>query len=323
MVAFSVVREGRGVVSGTVGRIAEMAIREFEVLRKKHHHDWYCDGGRDLLKNMIRQKVSDGEGIRFVLPSFPCKSQNRDNTLGKSPDLGEELALGALHSLCDRISRDYEPGASIVLASDGRLYADLIGVPDGDVLSYRDSLLSMYSSMVSAAGGVQRIGWYSLDEAFPRVDGGDGKRAALIGAYPKDIGRIMGLVHSDEHYNRVYVGFKNMVISELSVDKARSRNSIDKEASRVARAMMERNFANADLIANRFPGAVRLSIKHHDTRTGKFGVNLLPGHDDVGTPWLNVVVEKDGSYDFIKSRQAQERGYELCYKGDQPYYYRG
>lgn len=315
MIVFSVVEQN--------DKLTEMVIVEFEKIRKKHYHDWYNEEGRDVLRSKIGDKVKQRREISFVLPSFPCKSQNRDITLGKVPDFGEELALATLHNLCDRISRIYEPGARIVLASDGRLYADLIGVPDEDVLLYRNALLLMYEEMVSTTGSAQRLDWYSLDEAFPHVEGGDCKRTALVETYPQHMDQILELVKSDEHYNRLYVGFKNMMISELSVDKMRTKKSIEKEASRIARAMLERNFANAELLKRKFPWAIRLSIKHHDTRTGKYGVNLLPNHHDVGTPWLNVAVEKkDRSYNYMKKKIAEENGHVLCYKGSQPYYYR-
>lgn len=298
-------------------------MEEFEHIRKKHHNDGYCLGGKRLLESRIYDKVIKNEEIILVLPSFPFKSQNRDNTLGDIPDLGEEIALVTLHNLCEKVSEVYSPGARIILASDGRLYSDLVRVPDNIVMTYRDSLLSIYSSIVSTNGSLQRLDWYSLDEAFPHVHSGDEKRKALVEIYPQNMDKILRLVNSDEHYNRLYVGFKNMMISELSVEKARARKSIEKEASRIAKAMLERNFANAELIRREFPDAIRLSIKHHDTRRGKYGINLLPNHDDVGTPWLNVVVEKrDGSYDYMKKKQAEEKGYILYFKGVQPYSYK-
>ena len=265
------------------------------------------------------ERVCTRSPIMFVLPSFPFKSQNRDNTLGNLPDMGEEVALAALHEMCKRMGEIYPCGAKIVLASDGRLYADLVGVPDCNVLGYRNQLLWMYEEI---SGGQDLLRWYSLDEAFPGEPDGDAKRGALMEKYPQDTESLMRLVYQDPDYNRLYVGFKNMMISELSVDRARSRKSIEKEASRIARLMLERNFANAALIRDEFPGYVRLSIKHHDTRKGIFGINLLPGHDDVGTPWLNVLVElAGGKFDYMKRREAEARGYVLVLREECPYLY--
>jgi L-tyrosine isonitrile synthase len=293
----------------------------FETIRKKHETDGYTLGGRDLLLKKFEMTIAAGQPLLFVLPAFPCKSQNRDNTLGKFPDRGEEVALSALHGMCEKMREIYPPGAEMVLASDGRLYADLIGVPDTDVLAYRNELLVMYRRI---SGRQEFLNWYSLDEAFPiEVDGG-AKREALMERYPQTAGSLMELVYRDPDYNRLYVGFKNMMISELLIDGARSRKSIEKEASRIARKMLERNFANAALIKEKFAEHVRLSIKHHDTRKGIFGVNLLPGHDDVGTPWLNVLVEfAGGKLDYVKRcrAEAQER-FKLVLKDERPYFYR-
>lgn len=305
----------------SIDLLCELIVAEFEHMRKKHHHDWYNEGGRGLLKSKIHPTVLRNKELSFVLPSFPFKAQNRDSTLGDMPDLGEELALHSLHNLGERISAIYSPGARIILASDGRLYADLLGISDAAVMRYRDSLLSMYAKI--AVGSARRLDWHSLDEAFPDVRGGDGTRSALMETYPQNGDEIFARVYSDEHYKRLYVGFKNLLISELSVDRTGSKRAVEKEAKKRARAMLERNCANADLLKREFPEAIRLSVKHHDTRTGKWGVNLLADHDDVGTPWLNVAVQrKDGSYDYIKKRRAEEKGYVLQYKESTPYYYR-
>lgn len=300
--------------------LSTLLLYEFETVRKKYVGDGYGEGGREIFRAKLQERVCAGEPVLFVLPSFPFKSQNRDNTLGKLPDMGEEVALVALHEMCRRMGEIYPCGARIVLASDGRLYADLVGVPDCDVLEYRNHLLGMYGEI---SGEQDLIEWYSLDEAFPEEPDGDTKRGVLMEKYPQKADELMEVVHRDPDYNRLYVGFKNMMISELSIDRARSRKSIEKEASRVARRMLERNFANAALLREKFPGYIRLSIKHHDTRKGIFGVNLLPGHDDVGTPWLNVLVKLvGGKLDYMKRRDAEVQGYMPVLKYGRPYAYR-
>lgn len=300
--------------------LSTLLLCEFEVVRKKYERDGYWEGGREVLRAKLQERVREGKPILFVLPSFPCKSQNRDNTFGKLPDRGEEVALMALHDMCKRMGEIYSCGAKIILASDGRLYADLVGVPDRDVLEYRDYLLGMYGEI---SGGQDLIEWYSLDEAFPLELSGDAKRDALMEKYPQEADKLMEIVHRDPDYNRLYVGFKNMMISELSIDRTRGRRPIEKEASRIARQMLARNFANAALLREQFSGYIRLSIKHHDTHKGIFGVNLLPNHDDVGTPWLNVLVElTGGKLDYMKRCAAEAQGYLPVLKDGRPYFYR-
>ena len=45
-----------------------------------------------------------------------------DKVVGKLPDLGEELALARLHSLCEDIAAVYQHGAEITIATDGLVF---------------------------------------------------------------------------------------------------------------------------------------------------------------------------------------------------------
>jgi pyoverdine/dityrosine biosynthesis protein Dit1 len=45
-----------------------------------------------------------------------------DKVTGHLPDLGEELALARLQTLCADIGAVYKPGAEITIASDGLLF---------------------------------------------------------------------------------------------------------------------------------------------------------------------------------------------------------
>ena len=59
----------------------------------------------------------------MVLPAFPFKSRNRDGkVLGRLPDLGEDIGLARLQTLCDDITRIYPRGAEITIVSDGIVY---------------------------------------------------------------------------------------------------------------------------------------------------------------------------------------------------------
>ncbi|MFH2021168.1 MAG: L-tyrosine/L-tryptophan isonitrile synthase family protein [archaeon] len=285
-------------------------ISEFEKIRKKHDKDIYLEGGRARLYEKISKNLASGQPLIWMLPSFPFKSQNPEHTFGKLPDGGEEIALKVLHGFCEKISGYYEHGAKIILASDGRLYADLVGIADEDVFNYRSKLLELYKNIVESDRKIPYLSWYSLDDAFPSVNSAKDKRRALVEAYPQEIETIMERVHSDVHYNRLYVGFKNLMIGELSIEKNRSKKSIEKEASEIAKKMLIRNFANACLLKDRFPKAIRLSVKHHDTSSGIYGVNLLPNHHDIGTPWLNVLVKSgEEEFTYMKRKDAEDRRY--------------
>ena len=79
--------------------------------------------GRAKFVPTVEAHVSKNEPVQMVLPAFPFKSPNRiDKVIGNMPDLGEELALMHLNGLCESITEIYEPGATVVIASDGLVY---------------------------------------------------------------------------------------------------------------------------------------------------------------------------------------------------------
>lgn len=100
--------------------------------------------GRKGAESQVRTFVDASLPVDFCIPAFPWKSVNRvDKVLGSLPDLGEELALGRLQSLCDDIQDVYPPGAFVTITSDGLVYNDAFGVPDEEVYIYGSALRQM------------------------------------------------------------------------------------------------------------------------------------------------------------------------------------
>lgn len=100
--------------------------------------------GRKGAESQVRTFVDASLPVDFCIPAFPWKSVNRvDKVLGSLPDLGEELALGRLQSLCEDIQDVYPPGAFVTITSDGLVYNDAFGVPDEEVYIYGSALRQM------------------------------------------------------------------------------------------------------------------------------------------------------------------------------------
>ena len=79
--------------------------------------------GKTKFLPIVEEHVIKNESVPMVLPAFPFKSPNRkDKVTGLLPDLGEELALMHLNGLCESIAEIYEPGANVVITSDGLVY---------------------------------------------------------------------------------------------------------------------------------------------------------------------------------------------------------
>jgi len=103
--------------------------------------------GRHLFTQYLIKAYFSGQPIKFILPAFPCKSPNaKDKVTGIYPDLGEQLALDRIHTFCESIRNIYPPGAQCVIFSDGRVFADLVGVPPHHVDIYWQTLKQLNRS---------------------------------------------------------------------------------------------------------------------------------------------------------------------------------
>jgi hypothetical protein len=106
-------------------RIVELLTDTFDAfLRNDVPNDAWATSGRSYFASRVEHLVSRNIPIEFILPAFPCKSSNTDKVAGKSPDLGEELALRRLHNFVKAIEKIYQPGAKIWIVSDGHVFSD-------------------------------------------------------------------------------------------------------------------------------------------------------------------------------------------------------
>ena len=88
--------------------------------------------GRPKFLSVIDKFVVVGSQIEMCLPAFPFKSANKvDKVFGILPDKAEELALGRLNSMCQRIEDIYSPGAKLTIISDGLVYNGSSSHPSG------------------------------------------------------------------------------------------------------------------------------------------------------------------------------------------------
>lgn len=97
--------------------------------------------GYGIFQPKVKKAVTNNVAVPLVLPAFPWKSVNKvEKVLGALPDLGEELALARLNSVCEEIQAIYPPGAKVTVTSDGLVYNDLLGISDEEVFNYGAAL---------------------------------------------------------------------------------------------------------------------------------------------------------------------------------------
>ncbi|SDM88777.1 L-tyrosine/L-tryptophan isonitrile synthase family protein [Allokutzneria albata] len=265
----------------------------------------------------IAAAMATGREIQLVLPAFPAKSPNRAKTLSHLPDMAERVALEFLQSVCDRVERVYPPGARFVICSDGRVFGDLIGVPDSDVTAYRTELLAMIDRI-----GAERLDVFDLDDVHLGFDDHSAMREHLVTHYAEPLESVRAEVKAGGQALSIYRGMTRFLFEDqLGPDYEGSRAAALREARRRAYGVIQRSRAWGALLAERFTDAVRLSIHPQPCGAEKLGVLLMETADTWLTPWHGVAVMVDGRPELAKRADAERLGATLVRRGGRPSHY--
>jgi pyoverdine/dityrosine biosynthesis protein Dit1 len=273
----------------------------------------------------IVAKVVANQPISLVLPAFPGKSPNLAKVLGTLPDMAEENALRFLQQLADRIGKIYAPGAQIVLASDGRIFSDVVGLKDEDVTAYRDALLAMINDL-----GLANISTFNLEEIYEGLSF-DEMRAATMADFSQSMDDLRVAVKraqtpegtaDDVELNRLYCGITRFLVEDATFPgQTLSRNQIQKDARTRAYGVIQRSNAWSGVVEKHFPEAVRLSIHPHGCGSAKLGIHLSePAQaDNWITPWHGVALELEaGRFVLAKRAQAEALGATIVERDGRP-----
>ncbi|MFF1905580.1 L-tyrosine/L-tryptophan isonitrile synthase family protein [Kitasatospora sp. NPDC058218] len=258
--------------------------------------------------------VAAGDPIVFTLPGFPCKSPNPAKVLSHLPDEGERLSLTFLDRLCEEIGALYEPGAQILICSDGHIFGDLIHVPDEHIDQYSDAL----SAMIEREG-LSHLATFDLRAVLGDLPF-DEKRARVHARYAPGQEELREQVLTDEETLRLYRGITRF-LTEDTAGFTGTRSALQRDCRRRAYGVIQRSRAWGALIAEQHPRSVRLSI--HPQRVGapKFGIRLLEAADAWMTPWHSAVLHRpDGRWELLRSEEAGRIG-RLVERDGRPSHY--
>ncbi|MEQ1876655.1 MAG: isocyanide synthase family protein [Bdellovibrionia bacterium] len=257
----------------------------------------------------VEAAVLRREPITFVLPAFPGKSPNPAKVLGHLPDMAERQALVFLNGLCQRINRIYEPGAQIIICSDGRVFSDVVGIPDEHVTAYQDALRKMIQEL-----GLAHLSTFNLDDVHENKNF-DLLRDALMSSYGQPLEALREKVKrgghrsqaaEDKEAHRVYCGITRFLFEDsIFPGQTQSRTAIQKSSRARAYEVVRRSNAWSELIEEIFPEAVRLSIHPQTCGGRKLGIQLL-GANTWLTPWHGVAVETDLGFTLMKRWEVEK-----------------
>ncbi len=252
-----------------------------------------------ILCELLQQK----KPIILILPAFPAKSANRQKTISSAPDLGEVLGLTYLNNLCKQIHTLHPPGVQLIIASDGRVFNDLVMVDNHDVDLYQQGLKD-----ILVQHQLTYLSLFSLDEVYPHTDYFF-MRTQLMKSYGESLIAHKKALKVDEIVRYQWNGIHRFILEDqLALKPCHTKNQIRKEAKTIAHHVILRSNAWSRLLASRFPKAIRLSIHPQICGSDKLGIQLLPTAHRWATPWHNVLLKNEGGYQLIPRKEAERLG---------------
>ena len=251
------------------------------------------------LMQKIALKMQREEELVFILPAFPAKSPSSEKTVGEMPDFGEVLALQNLQSICDDIRSLYEPGARVVICSDGRVFSEVVKVSDECIDRYNDGIRSIIQEY-----NFSSLSIFTMEDLFPEKTPTQ-LREVLLDFYAMTTEEVRNLVCVNENYRELFNGIHRFLLEdEVAMNTHSSKSAMTKETKKRAYELLRRSDAWSSLLNEHFRDALRLSIHPHPPGHEKFGIKLVPGSTKWATPWHNVVVKIKNNFELMHRREA-------------------
>lgn len=276
--------------------------------------DEYESNGKQILSERIGLFVINNEPIKFAMLGLPFKSTNkRDKVLGDLPDLGEELTVKNFSAFNNDIKTVYKPGIEMLVASDGYVFNDLLGIPESVVSEYK-----AINESFNANGPLKIIDindFYSGQTV-------SFKRDKLMQQFGYTWERMEQEILFNPDVNFLYKGMLKFMEEELAWQPFPSREQRRKAAKKLVREMMLRNEAYNLIVRKELPQYIRLSM-HQSVNNGyKYSFKLIPGNNTHHSAWHAVIVmSHTGEAMTMHRADAEKYGYRLVTKDGQPYNY--
>jgi pyoverdine/dityrosine biosynthesis protein Dit1 len=264
----------------------------------------------------IVSAISEEKPITFALPAFPAKSPNTEKVLGVLPDYAEILSLQFLNDLCEQIKKLYTPGAKIILCSDGRVFSDVVGIKESNITAYQNKLNQLILDM-----SLTNLSTLNLDDFYNEISFHQ-MRDELMKSYVQSLDFLKYKIRrassfdatSDEvEAKRMYCGIARFLFEDsIYGEQTKSRSALQKEARLKAYEVIRRSNAWSDLIAEKFPEVVRLSIHPQSCGSKKLGIRLIANESWI-TPWHGVALKIKNGFQLIKRIEAEKLGAKLIF----------
>lgn len=283
--------------------VIDTACRELSKL--SNHGNPIEDYFQIPIMQKLEAKILERKTIQFLLPAFPAKSPSPKKTAGHHPDLGEVLALNSLNEMCKKISAIYEPGAEVIICSDGRIFSDVVMVSDEKIDEYSEWIKSIIIEF-----NMIHLSTFAMDDLHRDFNGPE-LRERLVWQYAKSLEEIRHLVIHDEDFKGLFNGVHKFMVEDqmgLEENSQLSKNQVNKKTKPLTYELMRRSDAWSSLLLDHFDDALRLSIHAYPLNHEKFGVKLVHSSEKWATPWHNVTVKKGDQFELMHFSEAEKLG---------------
>ncbi|WP_308407736.1 L-tyrosine/L-tryptophan isonitrile synthase family protein [Streptomyces somaliensis] len=160
-------------------------------------------------------------------------------------------------------------------------------------------------------GPRRRLDTFDLRDCYGPDLSYDEKRrlaARTLGPTPEE---LRAEVREDESSLRMYLGITRFLVEDATGWEG-SRSALQRDCRRRAYEVILRSRAWSELISERYPHHVRLSIHPQNRGAAKFGIRLLGAADAWTTPWHSAPLRRaDGTWELMHRRDAEKLGREV------------
>lgn len=271
-------------------------------------NDETCHHCQSVHLPKIIKAIENQKPVSFVLPAFPGKSPNTEKVLGTLPDHAERLSLMFLANLSTKIKQFYKPGIKIIICSDGRVFSDVVGMNEKNVSEYQSELSRIIDEME-----LEDLSTFNLDNHFEDLSFNQ-MRDELMKLYGTSTEVLQHKVRKgtqesasleEKEANRMYCGITRFMYEDsLFQGQTKSKSALQNEARIKAYEVIRRSNAWSELLVERFPDAVRLSIHPQTCGSKKLGIRLV-GNESWMTPWHGVAVKSSKGFILMKRSEAE------------------
>lgn len=276
-----------------------------ELSKLSNHGNVIEDYYQIPIMQKIEAQMVQRKTLQFLLPAFPAKSPSPLKTAGHHPDLGEVLALNNLNEMCKKITNLYEPGAEVIICSDGRIFSDVVMVSDKIIDEYSEWIKSIIIEF-----NLEHLSTFAMDDLHQEMNGPE-LRERLVWQYAKSLDEVRFLVINDDDFRGLFNGVHKFMLEDqmgLPENAKISKNQLNKKTKLLTYELIRRSDAWSTLLLDHFDDALRLSIHAYPLTHEKFGVKLVHSSEKWATPWHNVTVKKNDQFELMHLSEAEKLG---------------